>query len=272
MLDIEKLYRFSDESEEPLERLLDDGGFTSIFRKIGCVGDSLSSGELESMTPDGVRGYHDYYDISWGQFMARITGATVYNFSRGGMRADEYCKSFADSRGFWASDLRCDAYVIALGVNDVSKYGKELGDPESDIDLSCWRNNKETFVGYYAMIIQRLREIEPKSRIFLMTIPRSGGVSEEKAQAYDLHREILYKLAEKFEFTYVIDLRKYAPYYDNEFGKKFFLGGHMNAMGYLFTARMVISYIDYIIRHNMDDFVQSGFIGKGGVYNSSRKW
>ena len=268
-MDITRFYDI--EGEKPLDNLVTNGGYCGIFRTIVCIGDSLSSGELESFE-NGEIGYHDFYEYSWGQFMARITGAKVYNFSKGGMRADTYCEGFANSQSFWSPDLRCDAYVIALGVNDVSAYGKELGNPETDIDLSDWRNNKKTFVGYYAQIIQRLREIEPKSRIFLMTIPRSGGVSEEKAQAYDVHRELLYKMAEMFEFTYVIDLRRDAPVYDNYFGKKFFLGGHMNSMGYLLTAKMVTTYIDYIIRHNMDDFVQVGFIGKGGVYNSSRKW
>lgn len=35
----------------------------------------------------------------------------------------------------------------------------------------------------------------------------------------------------------------------------------MNPMGYMLTARMVESYIDYIIRHNAEDFKQIGFIG-----------
>ena len=34
-------------------------------------------------------------------------------------------------------------------------------------------------------------------------------------------------------------------------------------MGYELTARMVMSYIDYIIRHNMDDFKHVGLIGTG---------
>lgn len=52
--------------EKPLENLVSDGGFCAIFRHIGCIGDSLASGELESLK-DGVKGYHDYYEHSWGQ-------------------------------------------------------------------------------------------------------------------------------------------------------------------------------------------------------------
>lgn len=37
--------------------------------------------------------------------------------------------------------------------------------------------------------------------------------------------------------------------------------GHMNPAGYLLTAKMTAAYIDYIIRHNMRDFREVGFIG-----------
>jgi len=45
----------------------------------------------------------------------------------------------------------------------------------------------------------------------------------------------------------------------------------MNPMGYLLTAKYVMSYIDYIIRHNMEDFAQVGFIGTPH-HNASAKW
>ena len=35
----------------------------------------------------------------------------------------------------------------------------------------------------------------------------------------------------------------------------------MNPMGYMLTAKLVASYIDYIIRHNMSDFSNVGLIG-----------
>ena len=76
-----------EENEKPLDRIVTDGGFCSIFRTIACIGDSLSSGEFESKDESGNTRYHDFYDYSWGQFLARSTGSKVYNFSRGGMTA-----------------------------------------------------------------------------------------------------------------------------------------------------------------------------------------
>ncbi len=250
-----------DPNEKPLDTLLADGGNVGIFRTIACIGDSLSSGEFEGTGSEGQKTYHDMYDYSWGQYMARIAGCKVYNFSKGGMSAWQYRNTFADDRGLWNRDLACQAYIMALGVNDISgalSSHSSLGSIE-DIDPENWGNNKRTFIGDYAAILQRYREIAPDSFVFLMTIPRSG-VDDERAKLCDEHRALLYKLAELFPNTFVLDLRAYAPVYDDAFKSQYYLGGHMNPMGYLLTARMVVSYIDYIIRSDMPRFAQVGFI------------
>ena len=257
------------DGEKPLDRMPVDGGFTGIFRTIGCIGDSLSSGEFESTDESGTkRGYHDMFEYSWGQYMARTIGSKVYNFSKGGMTAEKYMKSFAEEKGFWNPDLLCQAYVIALGVNDILNQRKPMGDL-SDICLEDYTKNKETFCGYYAAIIQRLKAMQPQARFFLVTMPR--GIDETRNALSAEHRDLLHRLAEFFDYTYVIDLYEYAPVYDAEFRRHFFLGGHMNAAGYLLTAKMITSYIDYIIRSDHESFAQVGFIGKG-VHNHKAKW
>ena len=71
----------ANKGEKPLDKIAVNGGLCGIFRKIACIGDSLSSGEFESFE-NGKRGYHDYYDYSWGQFLAQDTGSEVLNLSR----------------------------------------------------------------------------------------------------------------------------------------------------------------------------------------------
>ena len=68
--------------------------------------------------------------------------------------------------------------------------------------------------------------------------------------------------------VYVIDLFRYGPSYASgtNFRDSFFLGGHMNAAGYEYTAWMFMTYIDWIIRNNMDDFSQVAFIGTDYEY------
>ncbi len=46
---------------------------------------------------------------------------------------------------------------------------------------------------------------------------------------------------------------------------KFWLG-HMTPTGYMLGARMIESYIDYIIRKEPQDFKQVGFIGTDLYY------
>lgn len=264
-MDLKKL--LGDENEKPLDRLTPDGGFCRVFRTIGCIGDSLSSGEFESCDEAGNVGYHDYFEYSWGQIMARHCGIKVYNFSRGGMTAKEYWESFAENNGFWDEDKLCQAYIIALGVNDLFGQKQKLGSI-GDIDLDNYHNNQETFAGYYARIIQRLKSMQPKARFFLVTLANDNICSDPSTAGM---RDLLYDLAKLFEYTYVIDLEQYGPVYDADFKAKFYLGGHLNAAGYTLTANMIESYIDYIVRHHFEDFLQTGFIGKD-VHYCKAKW
>ena len=246
----------ADEEEKPLDKVAINGGFTRIFRKIGCVGDSLSSGEFQIRNVQGGYDYYDMYEYSWGQHIARMTGSTVYNFSKGGMTAKEYYEVYADKCGYWNPDKACQAYIIALGVNDRRLI--EMGSID-DIDFENYHNNKETFAGYYAAIVQRLKEIQPRAKFFFVTIPRED--KSKWREESEKHHELLKGLAERFENAYLVDLRTYAPVYTEAFEKMFFLNGHMNPCGYVYTADMIASYIDYIIRHNMKDFDEIGFIG-----------
>lgn len=248
--------------EKPLETLASDGGFAGVFRTVGCIGDSLSSGEFQAIGIHGENTYHDMFDYSWGQYLARMAGIRVYNFSRGGMSAKEYMESFAEKNGFWEKGADAQAFILALGVNDVSQIlsGElEMGSID-DVDLSCTWGSKHTFIGYYASIIQRIVSKQPDVHFFLMTIPR-GTEDPERTALYDRHAELLYQLAEIMPRTWVMDFRKYAPVYDEYFREKFFMAGHMNPAGYLLTGKMVASYMDYIVRHNMEHFCQLGFTG-----------
>ena len=256
-MDINLIY--GDENEKPLDKLVSDGGFTGIFRTIACVGDSLASGEFEvKRVGEDTKMFLDRYDYSWGQYMARMAGCTAYNFSKGGMTAREYMHSYANANGFFRPELAANAYVIALGVNDLLNRKWEIGSVD-DVDLENYKNNKDTFAGNFAAIIQRYKEISPDARFFLVTMPT--GRAAEYDSPVMAHRELMFKFAEMFSNTYVIDMYTYAPRYDAEFKKNFYLCGHLNPMGYLLTAKMFVSYIDYIIRHNMPDFKNVGLMG-----------
>ena len=252
------------EGEKPLENLVTDGGFCGIFRTVAVIGDSLSSGEFEKKKPDGTNGYYDFFDYSWGQYMARMGGFKCINMSRGGMTAMEYIESFAEQKGYYSPDLKAQAYIIAMGVNDFF-YRQPLIEKGSvaDICKEDYTKNAKTFIGYYGQIIQRYKEIEPDAKFFLVTQPYASDRDADRSQKSANMRSAILELAEFFDNCYVIDLFEYGPDYNAEFRKAFFLNGHMNPMGYVLTAKLMLSYIDYIIRHNPDDFKNVGFIGTG---------
>ena len=257
---------FNIENEKPLDNLAVNGGMCGIFRTIGCVGDSLSSGEFESFSEEGIVGWHDFYEYSWGQFMARDIGTKVYNFSRGGMTAKAFMESFGAQCGAW--DNPCQAYILALGVNDISAVIR--GDIELGTSEDIGNPPNDSFAGAYTNIILTLKRHQPKAKFFLMTLPQSNN-DEVRSKLEERHAEIMYEIAEKYQNCYVLDFRKYAPVYDEKFKEAFYLAGHLNPMGYRLTATMVESYIDYIIRHNPEDFKQVGFVGTP-YYNCNEKW
>ena len=121
--------------EKPLENLVGGYSNTAIFRTMAFIGDSLSSGEFETVDKEGKRHWHDMYAYSWGQFIARKNGLTAYNFSKGGMTAKGYLEGFADRYDLWNPEKACQAYVIALGVNDIYNQKMPSGDA-ADIDIS----------------------------------------------------------------------------------------------------------------------------------------
>lgn len=257
----------------PIGKFTPDGGFTSIFRTIGFIGDSLSSGEHESFI-NGERGYHDYYEYSWGQYIGRKCGLTAINFSRGGLTCKSFLEDYAvNVNNPFVQEKKCQAYVIALGVNDMNHidlYENGFGD-FGDVDFNNEENNKDSYVGKYVKIIQKLRKNEPKCRIFVMVPPKEKPESNDLKNKRIKIQKFLNRLPKYFEFLYVLDLRKYAPTYNKKFKSKFNCGGHLNAMGYKFTGDMVATYIDYYIRKYPEDFIQVGFIGKD-THNENHKW
>lgn len=239
------------ENEKPLDRLVDGYSFTSIFRKIAFVGDSMSSGEFESCDENGNKSYHDMFEYSWGQYIARKNGLFAYNFSRGGMTAKEYIDSFAEDNGFWDKEKASQAYVIALGVNDLFHF--ETGNID---DIK--NGNTDTYAGAYAEIVRCYKEISPDAKFFFVTLPRDYKFASK--ELLEKTNDAICLLSEYFDNSYVIDLYNFAPEFDEKFRKNYYLLGHMNAMGYILIAQFVDSYIDYIIRHNAENFNLISFI------------
>ena len=242
---------FSQE-ENPIASISQQPGWCSIIHSWGFIGDSLCSGEHEYFRADGSKVYHDIYGYSWGQRMVAAIGgdAVGYNFSQGGETAKGWIEHFWDyplnrNADISAKDHPCQAYIIALGCNDRRKI--TAGNAKTDIDLSDYSKNADTFAGYYGGIIQRVRSIRPKAPIFLVTLPNRWPAEDFNTQ--------LRTISGMFENVYLLDLERFGPdSTTDEFSSRYFLNGHMNAAGYQFVAWMFLTYINWIIDHNMEAF------------------
>lgn len=251
------------ENDNPLSNISQLPGFCSIFHSWGFIGDSLASGEHETKDEKGKKHYYDLYDYSWGQRMCAAMGVKGDNYSQGGETTVGWIRNFWDTpknknNNIDAKASPKQAYIIALGVNDQNKK-VPVGDINTDINKDDFTKNASTFAGAYAGIIQRLRSIAPDSRIFVVTDP-GRKESTERVK----YNTVIRSMTELFKNVYLLDIEKYmAPEYKpgTEFRKNLFLGGHMNAMGYEYTAWMFMTYINWIIAHNPEDFCKVAFIG-----------
>ncbi|MBQ0044414.1 MAG: SGNH/GDSL hydrolase family protein [Bacteroidales bacterium] len=252
------------EDENPIGTIKETPGLTAIFRSWGFIGDSLCSGEMECYAPgtDHVS-YNDMYEYSWGMQLARLCGAEGYCYSQGGQTAKAWLET--ENSRTWAEARLTpkQAYVIALGVNDFYQYelgNLQMGDLSTDVDMEDYKRNADTFAGQMAGIVQRVKSIQKEAKIFVVTRPRG----EEGPISYECFNDIVRGLSDFFSDVYVIDLYRYAWDYgtaEHVVANK--LNGHLSAAGYLQTAYMFCTYIDWIIRHNPEDFKNVPLIGTG---------
>lgn len=241
--------------DNPLADRKESGGFANIFGSFTCIGDSLTYGTLEQGSVEeyrstGVRGY-DY-----PAYMSRALGVPVNNLGIAGATAMSWLK-YALSHDYFAK-YPADAYIIALGTNDIdSDVGGitgELTDINAD-DMSL--TNTETDLGAYAAIIQNIKVVNPKAKIFIVTVPYTRNYAPWNDRANEKYRAV----ADMFG-AYVIDLAKYGvqPEDRDAWREIYYVGGHLNALGYYDLAVRYMTYIDWIVRHNTADFKQAAFI------------
>ena len=149
------------QEEQPLDRLINDGGFASIFRTVACIGDSITAGngttktywqileetlELESMTGMGVAG-------------SCISSQSDYGTSNSPL-INRYT-SIPDS----------DIITLFMGTND---YGHEtpMGTIADKTDIS--------FYGALNVIIPGIIKAHPCSRVIFMTPIHRYGFGTSK--------------------------------------------------------------------------------------------
>ncbi len=235
----------------PFAKINDGAGLLSIFHTVGCIGDSLASGE-SAYKSGGTTGYIDQYPFSWGQCLARMTGNTYYNFSQGGLTTKTWLSSQFATDCF-DGNHDCNAYFIGLGQND-KNVSMTVG-TTADINLSDYTQNADTYCGNYGKIIQKLKELQPKAKIFCFTDPNPPMDDNN-------YNNAVKAVVQLFDNCYLIDLYAYRTrFIGSSFIGQNMRAGHYNATGYQEIAKMIATYVDWFIRQNVSEFTQVEFIG-----------
>ena len=234
----------------------DSIGLIQCFDKVGCIGDSLASGEVGYLDSDGNRHFSDKYQHSWGQYLARMTGNTYYNWSSGGRTTKSWLASPYATQCYDGNHL-CSAYIIGLAANDIdsNKLPGGVGE-ESDIDLEDYtNNNSDTFYGCYGTIIQKILEIQPLAKIFIFTLP----ISNEQANIFN---NAIRNIASKWSNVYLVDLAspENIQFYQSALIQKCVKFGHYNAIGYRQMALFIANQINKVMKDNIDDFMDIDWI------------
>lgn len=254
--------------ELPCANIIRDGGFCKIFKTIGVVGDSLSSGSMHDPASGASTGGEDETVVdkiwySWIQQMARYTGSTAYNFSMGGLSAHTIRYSLTNQNvqqiiaDLEDPNKKCNAYFIALGHNDktiITKYPDEysLG-TIADIDISNSENNADTYYGNIGWVISKIISLAPGAKIFLITMKGES--------TFGVLNEALRMIPNLFNTSgnrtvYLLDMSTYAPKKDSTWE---YLNGHGSPQGYLNYSWQVSSYVDWYIRHYPNEFKLTAF-------------
>ena len=248
----------------PLEGLKDRPNFhISIFNKITCIGDSLTQGVFNTTGNDIVDTRYSY-----PTFLKKQTGVETKNLGIGSTcasRADTGHSWFdaANSYGYFVEENIGDCCIIALGTNDISRFGEFTGDVSTDIGDTI-ESCANTSVGGYAAIVLKMKEMQPKMKFFFVTISNNRNQVSQRIPANEKIRQ----LAEHFG-AYVIDLEKWAENTITEqevFAVKYKNGSHNNALGYNLRAKQYAVAMSYLIEHNWKDFQDVQFIGSDYQY------
>ena len=199
----------------------------SIFEKFGVIGDSFASGSIHHPDDGGWTGN---YQMSWPQILARASGATAINFTKGGLSTKTW---LSDTTYGLSALLAADPqqlYIIALGINDNTQIeaGTLTLGTIADVNTSDYTQNPDTFFGNYGRIIGNIKTHAPYAKIACLSVAR---LNERNMDAY------IKQIADKYGLPF-IDLTA-DPYFTSEIFYGSIVSNHPLVYGYAGMANAI---------------------------------
>ena len=210
----------------------------SMFEKFGVIGDSFASGEV------AINGYNDYYNVSWGQILARMSGNKCINFSSGGLSTRTWLTHEKGLNLLNSSEPQ-QLYICALGINDYSRLGESYLGTIADIETKA-----DTFYGNYAKIIEAIKTKAPNSKIIMLTVTEITDIANR-------YNNAIINIANHYNIPYLV--QNDDPFFTSSFYRNNMVNGHPLAIVYSSMAKTFRRMIEKCMYDNLSYF--RDFIG-----------
>ena len=224
--------------------------YLRCFEHFTAIGDSLTAGYTQ--TSKMSTAVHERTEINtietktnWFAYLMNrlnkdgnnqaVSGSTTLSW-----RTEGYLEKVKD---------KTDCYFIALGVNDISRGGVDLGTSD-DIKLD-FNENPNTFYGNYDYIIRTLVNANPFCKIFIFTIP--DRYTTVNAETYS---DAIRYFSTIYSNVYLVDIRKEINQKSGTYIGKFWINGHLEPIGYNYISILFENMINKIIEDNYQDFME----------------
>ena len=210
------------------------------FKKILCIGDSLTAGTFDYKDGGDTTQYLVDASLSYPTYLKAITERDTTNFGMGGYNTQQWYNHYQneDLSGY-------DCAIIELGLNDYAGSSAITLDQAEE----ALRN-----------IIAKLKNENNGIKIFVSSILpcyKSTNAVNHNARFKSVCDD------ETITDVYYLDVYDYGnTYRDSGYHK-----GHLTAIGYNRLAQDYFNYISYIIEKNTNEFAFVQYIGTNHTYN-----
>lgn len=228
---------------DPFKRSLKDFNFeysmSKMFKTIGIIGDSLSSGVVYDENGNAKT----LYNHSWLSTFCTKSGADPTYYSSGGQSTKSWLTSTYKTN--FDNDPIKEAYFIALGTNDASQsYGiGNITDP----------SGTDSFVGYYKEIIDLIHTKSPNSVIFMLSM--YGNTSDTYQTPYS---NMIKQIADLYDYCFFVDYANNCPNEINLNISRVYTfyqeNWHFTGSGYILVGETIYKLIDEIVNKNQSWF------------------
>lgn len=215
----------------------------SIFKKVCCIGDSLTSGYLYTPYDSAENGSSSY---SWVDHMPILTGGEYINLGISGATTIYWLTSNDGLVKMQQSGNKSQAYIIGLGLNDMLS-STTIG-TSSDMGAQ-----NSSFYAAFSYLIQSIATINSNAHVFILLPPlcsaNSNSTFSAAATTFAPYREAIINCVNIIDTNmwqyhlHLVDLCDYVDLFNRPGCNDSINANHFTEAGYAQVAEIIAKAI-----------------------------